>query len=164
MKRVIIAIVALVASITSISAQRLGNINIEALYITDKMVAELGLNSYQRNSILQINLNYLNGITSYRDIESSIWKQRNKSLKAMLSKAQWSLYQKTYYFYRPIGWRDGAYVHNIYAKYPRSNARPQRPKPRKECCKPAPRYDKKQYKSNRAPERNRKHESFGSRR
>ncbi len=118
MKRVLIAIVALVISLSTASAQRLTNISVEAQYITDKMALELGLSSYQRNSILQLNLNYLNGITSYRDINSKIWKQRNRSLKALLNSTQWALYQNAAYFYRPIGWKDGAYVHNIYARYP----------------------------------------------
>ena len=121
MKRLLIAITALFLSITNLSAQRLSNINIEAQYITDKMVAELGLSSYQRNSILQLNLNYLSGITSYRDINSKIWRHRNRQLKALLNAAQWRMYEDAYYFYRPIGWKDGAYVHNIYAKYPRGN-------------------------------------------
>lgn len=30
---------------------------------------------------------------------------------------QWSTYKSTSYFYRPISWRKGTYVKNIYAKY-----------------------------------------------
>lgn len=123
-------------SIANVSAQRLTDISVEAQYITDKMAVELGLNSYQRNSILQFNLSYLNGITSYRDIGARIWKQRNRQLKAVLSSAQWRMYQDAYYFYRPIGWKDGAYVHNIYAKYPRRHGY------RPECDRPQPRYGK----------------------
>lgn len=113
------AMVALVMTIASASAQRLVNINVEAQYITDKMIVELGLSRLQRSSILQLNLNYLNGITCYRDIDSHAWKHRNKALKAMMSHKQWELFRNAYYFYRPIGWRDGDYVHNIYDKYPR---------------------------------------------
>lgn len=36
----------------------------------------------------------------------------------ILNAAQWNLYKKASYFYRPISWRQGTYVHNIYAKYP----------------------------------------------
>lgn len=118
MKRFIVAIAAMIMSVANISAQRLSDITVEAQYITDKMMVELGLSNFQRNRILQINLNYLSGITSYRDINSRIWKQRNRSLKAMLNSAQWRMYQNAGYFYRPIGWKDGAYVHNIYSRYP----------------------------------------------
>ena len=58
MKRMIMTLVAVWMMITSMNAQRLTNIQAEARFITDKMVVELGLSSAQRNSILNINLNY----------------------------------------------------------------------------------------------------------
>ena len=106
----------------SASAQRLLDVRGEAQYITDKMALELALTPSQRNSILQLNLTYLNGITSYRDIETTGWKYRNKHMKALLTPAQWKLYKKARCFYRPIGWHNDAYVHYIYAKYPRHNS------------------------------------------
>ena len=83
MKRMIMTLVAAWMMITSMNAQRLTNIQAEARFITDKMVVELGLSSAQRNSILNINLNYLNGIRSYRDIDAYGWHYRNKQLKRM---------------------------------------------------------------------------------
>ena len=121
MKRTFLAIVAAMIIAVSASAQRLTDVTAEARLITDKMVLELGLNNIQRNSILQLNINYLNGITSYRDIDADGWKYRNKQLKKLLTSKQWKLYKDTYYFYRPISWRDNAYIHNIYAKYPKHN-------------------------------------------
>ena len=64
MKRTFLAIVAAMIIAVSASAQRLTDVTAEARLITDKMVLELGLNNIQRNSILQLNINYLNGITS----------------------------------------------------------------------------------------------------
>ena len=119
MKRTFIAIVAMLMMTLSVNAQRLTDVTAEARLITDKMVLELGLNNIQRNSILQLNVNYLNGITSYRDIDADGWKYRNKQLKKLLTSKQWKLYKDAYYFYRPISWRNRAYVHNIYAKYPK---------------------------------------------
>ncbi len=119
MKRILFTAIAAFMMLTSASAQRLTNIAAEAQFITDKMMVELGLSSSQRNSILQINVNYLDGISSYRDIGAKGWKHRNKRLKALLSEKQWKMYKKADYFYRPIGWRDNAYVHNIYARYPK---------------------------------------------
>lgn len=136
------AIVAFVMAMTSVNAQRLVNFNVEAQYITDKMVAELGLSKIQRNSILQLNLSYLGGINSYRDIDSRIWRQRNNSLRSIMTAAQWRMFKNASYFYRPIGWRNGAYVHNIYNKYPQP-CPPRYDKPRHD--KPhhdKPRYDK----------------------
>ena len=104
---------------TSAYAQRLANVRAEATLITDKMVLELGLSKAQRNGILNINLNYLNGIRSYRDIDSYGWECRNRELRRMLTARQWQRFKEAYYFYRPIEWRNDVYVHNIYHKYPK---------------------------------------------
>lgn len=119
MKRTLLAIVAAFMMMTSAYAQRLANVRAEATLITDKMVLELGLTNAQRNGILNINLNYLNGIRSYRDIDSYGWECRNRELKRMLTARQWQRFKEAYYFYRPIEWRNDVYVHNIYHKYPK---------------------------------------------
>lgn len=129
MKRTLLAIVAAFMMIASVNAQRLVDIQTEARFITDKMVVELGLSNVQRNNILNINLTYLDGIRSYRDIDSHGWKYRNKQLKHILSDKQWKKYKKSYYFYRPISWRNNAYIHNIYAKYPKQNWRSDKHRP-----------------------------------
>ena len=118
MKRILFAIASAFMMITSVNAQRLTDIQAEARFITDKMVLELGLSNVQRNNLLNINLTYLDGIRSYRDIYAYGWKYRNKQLKRMLSERQWRRYKESYYFYRPIAWRNNVYVHNIYVKYP----------------------------------------------
>lgn len=137
MRRTFLAIVAMLMMTLSVSAQRLTDIMAEARFITDKMVLELGLNNTQRNSILQLNINYLNGINGYRDIDANGWKYRNKQMKKMLTSKQWKMYRDAYYFYRPIGWNNNAYVHNIYARYPKApkgQMRPGRPNgPRPHC-------------------------------
>ena len=119
MKRTLLVIAVAMMTFASANAQRLTDIQAEARFITDKMVMELGLSNVQRNNILNINLTYLDGIRSYRDIDARGWKYRNHQLKQMLTAKQWKRYKDAYYFYRPIGWRDDAYVHNIYAKYPK---------------------------------------------
>ena len=127
MKRTFLAIVAMLMMTLAVSAQRLTDIIAEARFITDKMVLELGLNNTQRNSILQLNLNYLNGINGYRDIDANGWKYRNKQMRKMLTSKQWRMYRDANYFYRPIGWYNNAYVHNIYARYPKAPNRDMRP-------------------------------------
>lgn len=124
MKRTLLAIVAAFVMITSANAQRLTDIQAEARFITDKMIVELGLNSAQRNSLLNINLNYLDGIRSYRDIDAYGWHYRNKQLKRMLNARQWKRFKEAYYFYHPIGWNNNTYIYNIYNKYPKHNYRP----------------------------------------
>ena len=117
MKRMILTMIMAAVMTTSISAQRISNTTIEARFLTDKMVDELGLNRWQREKTYQMNLNYLNSINSYKDIDAGIWKMRNQQLKNILTVNQWSTYKSTSYFYRPISWRKGTYVKNIYAKY-----------------------------------------------
>ena len=129
MKRTLLAIVAAFVMITSANAQRLTDIQAEARLITDKMIVELGLNSAQRNSLLNINLNYLDGIRSYRDIDAYGWHYRNKQLKRMLNARQWKRFKEAYYFYHPIGWNNNTYIYNIYNKYPKHNYRPNHPHP-----------------------------------
>lgn len=129
MKRTLLAIVAAFVMITSANAQRLTDIQAEARFITDKMIVELGLNSAQRNSLLNINLNYLDGIRSYRDIDAYGWHYRNKQLKRMLNARQWKRFKEAYYFYHPIGWNNNTYIYNIYNKYPKHNYRPNHPHP-----------------------------------
>lgn len=118
MKRLALTLAVALITALSASAQRLTNIRAEARFITDKMVLELGLTNVQRNSILQLNLGYLDAINSYRDINGKAWKHRNKELRRMMSDSQWRRYKESYYFYQPISWRSNAYVHNIYTRYP----------------------------------------------
>ena len=129
MKRTLLAIVAAFVMITSANAQRLTDIQAEARFITDKMIVELGLSNVQRNSLLNINLNYLDGIRSYHDIDAYGWHYRNKQIKRMLNARQWKRFKEAYYFYHPIGWNNNTYIYNIYNKYPKHNYRPNHPHP-----------------------------------
>ena len=118
MKRLVLTLAVALITALSASAQRLANIQVEARFITDKMVLELGLTNVQRNNIMRLNLDYLDAINSYRDLNGRAWKYRNKELRRMMSDSQWRRYREAYYFYQPISWRDNAYVHNIYTRYP----------------------------------------------
>lgn len=118
MKRLVLTLVVALVTALSASAQRLANIQVEARFITDKMVLELGLTNVQRNNIMRLNLDYLDAINSYRDLNGRAWKHRNKELRRMMSDSQWRRYREAYYFYQPISWRGNAYVHNIYTRYP----------------------------------------------
>ena len=108
MKRIFFSNRSALVVIVSASAQRLADVRAEATVITDKMIAELGIGPGYRNSILNINLAYLNSINSYRDIDSYGWERRNREIRRYLSPGQWRKYCNTYYFYRPIGWQNRA--------------------------------------------------------
>lgn len=158
MKRTLLAIVAAFMMMTSAYAQRLANVRAEATLITDKMVLELGLSKAQRNGILNINLNYLNGIRSYRDIDSYGWECRNRELRRMLTARQWQRFKEAYYFYRPIEWRDDVYVHNIYHKYPKHHKHYKHyDKHHKHCDKHYKHYEKKHHKHHKHYDKHHKH-------
>ncbi len=118
MKRLVLTLAVAIVAALSASAQRLANIQVEARFITDKMVLELGLSNEQRNNIMRLNLDYLDAINSYHDLNGRAWKYRNKELRRMMSDSQWRRYREAYYFYQPISWRGNTYVHNIYTRYP----------------------------------------------
>ena len=157
MKRTLLAIVAAFVMITSANAQRLTDIQAEARFITDKMIVELGLNSVQRNSLLNINLNYLDGIRSYRDIDAYGWHYRNRQLKRMLTARQWKRFKEAYYFYHPIGWNNNTYIYNIYNKYPKYNYHPDHPHYYGKPGKPY-KYDKKWKHDKKHYDRDYKHD------
>lgn len=158
MKRTLLAIVAAFLMMTSAYAQRLANVRAEATLITDKMVLELGLSKAQRNGILNINLNYLNGIRSYRDIDSYGWECRNRELRRMLTARQWQRFKEAYYFYRPIEWRNDVYVHNIYHKYPKHHKHYKHyDKHHKHCDKHYKHYEKKHHKHHKHYDKHHKH-------
>lgn len=127
MKRFMFTLAATLLMTLTVSAQRLQNAREEAYFITSKMGVELGLTSNQRANVLQLNLDYLEGINGYRDVNGRLWSYRNKQMKMVLTHKQWVRYKETYYFYQPIGWRANAYVHNIYAKYPNPSTGSYRP-------------------------------------
>ena len=158
MKRLVLTLAVALVTALSASAQRLANIQVEARFITDKMVLELGLTNVQRNNIMRLNLDYLDAINSYRDLNGRAWKYRNKELRRMMSDSQWRRYREAYYFYQPISWRDNAYVHNIYHKYPKHHKHYKHyDKHHKHCDKHYKHYEKKHHKHHKHYDKHHKH-------
>ena len=91
----------------------------EARYLTDRMAYELGLSPREYDRMYEINYRYLRGVNTYDDLYASRWRNRNIALRAFFSDRQWQLYLGADYFYRPLSWRDGAFVRNVYARHPR---------------------------------------------
>lgn len=117
MKRMLLTIAAIMATVLPMCAQGIANISVEARFITDKMITELRLAPSLYGTLLNLNGTYLRAIGGHRDIGARCWHERNSALKRILSRAQWKAYRAAECFYRPIGWDGGAYVHRVYERY-----------------------------------------------
>ena len=93
----------------------------EALFLTDKMAYELGLNDAQYDAVYNINLDYLMGLNARADLYGSRWTLRDRGLVRVLTPAQYRLYVNLGYFYRPVSWGRNALVFHIYNRYNRNH-------------------------------------------
>lgn len=119
MKRILLALVAMMTITITANAMSYEQARREALFLTDKMAYELNLSDEQYDAAYEINLDYLMGVTSVDDVYSTYWTRRNLDLSYILLDWQWSAFRAASYFYRPLYW-DGGYWHfGIYARYPR---------------------------------------------
>ena len=118
MKKMMIALVAMLTMAATGKAMSYEQARNEALFLTDKMAYELNLTDAQYEAAYEINLDYLMGVTSYDDVYSTYWERRNLDMSYILLDWQWQAFINATYFYRPLYW-DGGYWHfGIYARYP----------------------------------------------
>jgi hypothetical protein len=118
MKKMILALAALITMTVQASAMSYRQAREQALFLTDKMAYELNLTDEQYEAAYEINLDYLMGVNSYDDLYGIYWRQRNIDLSYILLDWQYNAYCAASYFYRPLYW-DGGYWHfGIYARYP----------------------------------------------
>ena len=118
MKKMMIALVAMLTMAATGKAMSYEQARNEALFLTDKMAYELNLNDEQYEAAYEINLDYLMGVTSYDDVYGTYWERRNLDMSYILLDWQWNAFCAATYFYRPLYW-DGGYWHfGIYARYP----------------------------------------------
>ena len=118
MKKMIIALVAMLTIAAGGHAMSYEQARNEALFLTDKMAYELNLTDAQYEAAYEINLDYLMGVTSYDDVFSTYWERRNLDMSYILLDWQWQAFCAATYFYRPLYW-DGGYWHfAVYARYP----------------------------------------------
>ena len=118
MKKMMIALLAMLTIATSGKAMSYEQARNEALFLTDKMAYELNLTDEQYEAAYEINLDYLMGVTSYDDVYGNYWERRNRDLSYILLDAQWQAYIAASYFYRPLYWSAGYWHFGIYARYP----------------------------------------------
>lgn len=119
MKRAMLIMTMMFAIAMSVNAMGYREASIEARYLTDKMSYELRLSPREYDRVYRANLKYLLGLNSYDDVYSRGWSTRNSALQIILGGKRWGIYIGRDYFYRPVSWHSGAFVHNIYNHYPR---------------------------------------------
>ena len=119
MKKILMAIVALMTFTASAHAMSYEQARREALFLTDKMAYELNLSDAQYDAAYEINLDYLMGVTSVDDVYGDYWTRRNLDLSYILLDWQWNAFRAASYFFRPLYWNAGCWHFGIYARYPR---------------------------------------------
>ena len=119
MKKILMAIVALMTFTASANAMSYEQARREALFLTDKMAYELNLSDAQYDAAYEINLDYLMGVTSVDDVYGDYWPRRNLDLSYILLDWQWNAFRAASYFFRPLYWNAGCWHFVIYARYPR---------------------------------------------
>jgi hypothetical protein len=93
----------------------------EALFLSDKMAYELGLNSAQYDAVYEINFDYFYSVNSRYDVNGVYWSRRNLDLSYVLTAYQFNLYTTMDYFYRPLDWHNGAWHFTVYHRYTNRN-------------------------------------------
>ena len=89
----------------------------EALFLSDKMAYELGLDEAQYEAIYRLNLDYLMSLNTRADLYGSRWSLRDRGIYRVLTPAQYNLYVSLGYFYRPVSWNSRTWVFSIYDRY-----------------------------------------------
>ena len=118
MKKMMIALVAMLTMSVSTHAMSYEQARNEALFLTDKMAYELNLTDEQYEAAYEINLDYLMGVTSVDDVYGTYWERRNLDMSYILLEAQWNAFIAASYFYRPLYWDAGYWHFGVYARYP----------------------------------------------
>ena len=118
MKKMMIALVAMLTFAATGKAMSYEQARNEALFLTDKMAYELNLTEEQYEAAYEINLDYLMGVTSYDEVYGIYWERRNLDLSYILLDWQLSAFRAATYFYRPLYWADGYWHFGVYARYP----------------------------------------------
>ena len=100
MRRWIFTFVAMITFTVSANALSYTQARTEALFLTDKMAYELGLNTIQQEMVYEINLDYLLTISGTSGYYSIYWDRRNADLRYVLTTSQYRRYCNVPYFYR----------------------------------------------------------------
>ena len=116
MKRIMLTL-AFAAAMLAAQAMGYAGARSGALFLTDKMAYELGLNEAQYDAVYEINFDYLAALGSRGDVAGSALSRRNRDLGYVLTAAQYSRLRSLDYFYAPARWSGGV-VLKVYTRYP----------------------------------------------
>lgn len=116
MKRIMLTL-AFAAAMLAAQAMGYAEARSGALFLTDKMAYELGLNEAQYDTVYEINFDYLAALGSRGDVAGSVLSRRNLDLGYVLTAAQYSRLRSLDYFYAPARWSGGV-VLKVYTRYP----------------------------------------------
>lgn len=117
MKRIMMTIAAALTMVFAAQAMSYEDARREALFLTDKMAYELGLNDAQYEAVYEINFDYFSSISSSKNIKGTYLSRRNYDINFVLTATQYSKFYKADYFYTPVKW-DGGIVVKVYTRYP----------------------------------------------
>lgn len=116
MKKMMMTAMMMVITISA-SAMSYSQARNEALFLSDKMAYELNLTSEQYDAVYEINLDYMMSVNGKSDVSGVWWNRRNTDLRFVLTSWQYRQYQDLKYFYRPLSWKSGRLVYNVYNHY-----------------------------------------------
>ena len=115
--RRIITLLLLTLTMASVNAMPYESARREAMFMTDKMALELGLNTLQYEAVYEINLDYLLTLSGNSGYYGTSWRRRNHDLQYVLTAAQYNRFMGIGYFYRPVTWRTNHMALVIYDRY-----------------------------------------------
>ncbi len=121
MKKMIIALTAMLTFTVAANAMSYEQARNQALFLTDKMAYELNLTDEQYEAAYEVNLDYLMNVSDVDDLYGDYWRYRNMDLSYILYDWQYNLYSAASYFYRPLYWDSGYWHFGIYSYYPHRN-------------------------------------------
>lgn len=120
MRRILLSLVALLSVVLTAQAIDVEQARRDALFLTDKMAYELGLNEAQYDAVYEINFDYLTYVSSKKNIKGTYLSRRNYDINFVLTATQYSKFYKADYFYTPATWDTGL-VLKVYQRYPDRN-------------------------------------------
>jgi hypothetical protein len=117
MKKLMISIMFMLATLVSANAMNSRDARRAALFLTDKMAYELNLTTEQYQAVFEINYDYFLHVDGYDDIYGDYWSHRDVDLSFVLGSSKYSRFRTALYFYQPVYWRSGNLAFRIYSRY-----------------------------------------------
>lgn len=117
MKKFIITLVLVFATVMNVSAMSKYRASREARFLTDKMAWELDLSYSQMEDVYEINYDYFRHLVSVHSNYNHAYEIRNEELSFVLTPRQWARFIAIEYFYIPVHVHAYSWVFPIYTHY-----------------------------------------------